>query len=246
MDKAYIAIIPARYNSSRFMGKPLANILDKPMIWWVYNNVKEMNIFKDVYIATDDHRIFDVCSGFGANTIMTGTFENGTSRIMSVSKELDFDVVVNIQGDEPLVSKEQIVSLLSAFSDSAVSVSTLKKEISKDEAEKSEIVKVVTDRHDNALYFSRSKIPFNREDTSCVSYYKHIGIYAFSKRFTQIYDDLHPSIIEECEKLEQLRILDNGYKIKVMETNYQSIAVDLPEHIALVEQALLDKHASCE
>lgn len=242
MDKTYIAIIPARYNSSRFMGKPLANILEKPMIWWVYNNVKKMKIFKEIYIATDDQRIFDVCSAFGAKTIMTGEFENGTSRIMSVCKKLDFDVVVNIQGDEPLVSKEQIVSLLSAFNDNSVSVSTLKKEITDDEAEKSEIVKVITDRSENALYFSRSKIPFNRDNASGVSYYKHIGIYAFRKEFTRIYDDLQPSMIEECEKLEQLRILDNGYKIKVMETNYQSIAVDLPEHIALVEDELLKTH----
>lgn len=241
MEKKYIAIIPARYNSSRFQGKPLANILDKPMIWWVYKNVKKMNIFKEIYIATDDQRIFDVCTSFGADTVMTGDFENGTSRIMSVCKNIDFDVVVNIQGDEPLISKEQIITLLSSFNDSSVSVSTLKKEISAYEAEKSDIVKVVTDFNDYALYFSRSKIPFNRDDTDNINYYKHIGIYAFSKAFTRRYDSLQPSLLEACEKLEQLRILDNGYRIKVLETNYQSIAIDLPEHIELVERELLRK-----
>ncbi|MDO5760649.1 MAG: 3-deoxy-manno-octulosonate cytidylyltransferase, partial [Bacteroidota bacterium] len=178
-----LAIIPARYKSSRFEGKPLAIIGDKPMIMWVYDSVKGSNLFDKVCIATDDKRIFEVAKEYNADVRMTlESIACGTERCKVVLEELEkegefFDIVVNIQGDEPLIQKTQIQKVLQGFNDVKVDIVTLCKEIEKEkEEEDKNVVKVVFSKTNRAMYFSRSVIPFNREEEK-VTYYKHIGIY---------------------------------------------------------------------
>ncbi len=233
-----IAVIPARYKSTRFLGKPLANICGKPMIWWVYNCISSIAAIDEIYVATDDKRIYDAVIAFSGNAIMTGEFDSGTDRVSFVCKNIDFDVVLNIQGDEPMIKTEMIVDLISAFNDPNVKMATLKKEIYDNNILDCNIAKVITDLNGDAIYFSRSVIPFNRDKLGNAKYYKHIGVYGYTKDFIDIFPRLPKSQLEETEKLEQLRVLESGYKIRVIETKYQSIGVDLPEHIELVESEI--------
>lgn len=242
-SKKIISIIPARYQSSRFPGKPLALILGKPMIQWVYEKVSAINQISDVYIATDDMRIYDAVTAFGGKAIMTGACACGSERVYQAGKEIDCDIVLNIQGDEPMIKTEMIEDLLSAFNDPNVQMATLKKEItSKSDIENPNIAKLITDSSQNAIYFSRSTIPYNRDGRNDVKYYKHIGVYGYTKDFLEKFVELPQSPLEEAEQLEQLRAIENGYKIRVVETKYQSIGVDLPEHIALVEEEMKNEN----
>ena len=234
-----ICVIPARYKSSRFIGKPLALILDKPMIYWVYNAISEITEISQVYVATDDERIYQEVEKFGGNAVMTGECSCGTERVYEACKDLDFDIVLNIQGDEPMISKELVLDLMSAFQDPEVYMATLKKKIDSDkEINDPNIAKVITDHKQNALYFSRSTIPYNREQRKDITYYKHIGVYAYTKDFIGKYVQLPGTPLETAEELEQLRAIEHGYNIRVIETQHQSIGVDLPEHIPIVEQYL--------
>lgn len=234
-----IGIIPARYESSRFPGKPLARILDKPMIQWVYERVSKVQHLSDVYVATDDMRIFDTVVAFGGKAIMTGSCSCGTDRVYAACKNLECDAVVNIQGDEPMIQVKMIEQLIDAFSDFNVSMVTLKKRIDKaEDIENPNIAKVITDCNNDAIVFSRSVVPYNRDNQKQVLYYKHIGIYAYRKQFLEKFVRLKKSYLEEMEQLEQMRVIENGYKIRVVETEYQSIGVDLPEHIYKVEKEL--------
>lgn len=234
-----IAIIPSRYASSRFPGKPLADILGKPMIQWVYEKVSSVPEISEVYVATDDERIFDTVTKFGGKAIMTGECSCGSDRVYQACEKISADIVLNIQGDEPSIKTEMIRDLISAFNDSDVQMATLKKEITPDEdVNNQNMVKVITDVNDNALYFSRSAIPYNRDGIDGVKYYKHIGVYGYTKEFLKKFVNMPQSSFEKTESLEQLRAIENGYKIRVIETKYQSIGVDLPEHIALVEEEL--------
>lgn len=233
-----IAIIPARYQSSRFPGKPLALILGKPMIQWVYERVSTIGEIEEVYVATDDQKIYTAVKEFGGNVIMTGDCECGTVRVFQASESLEADIILNIQGDEPMIRPEMVEDLINAFSDPTVDMATLKKEIKDDvDIKNPNIAKVVTDINNNAILFSRSVIPYNR-DNKDVKYYKHIGIYGYKKEFLKKFVEMPQSCMEKAEQLEQLRVIENGYKIKVLETKYQSIGVDLPEHIKQVESAL--------
>lgn len=239
-----LAIIPARYKSSRFEGKPLALIEGKPMIMWVYDSVKMSQLFDEVYIATDDERIESVASGYGANVKMTSEkISCGTERCKAVVESLEkegkcFDVVVNIQGDEPLIQKEQIKKVLEGFNDVEVDVVTLYKQIenSKD-IEDENVVKVVFSKTNRALYFSRSVVPFNRDRVDA-NYYKHIGIYGYKTDVLKRICNLPESSLEKTEKLEQLRWLENDYKIKVVQTHIDSIGVDTVEDLENVKRII--------
>ncbi len=238
-NKKIISVIPSRYASSRFPGKPLAMILGKPMIQWVYERVKSVNEISEVYVATDDQKIFDTVEGFGGKAIMTGECACGSDRVYQACKDIDCDVILNIQGDEPMIKIEMIRDLISAFNDSEVYMATLKKEITEEkDINNPNIAKLITDSNDNAIYFSRSTIPYNRDGIKNVRYFKHVGVYGYTKEFLKKFVSLPQSSLEKAEQLEQLRAIENGYKIRVVETQYQSIGVDLPEHIPVVEQEL--------
>lgn len=237
--KKVVAVIPARYASSRFPGKPLAKIHDKPMIQWVYERVKGVEGINDVYVATDDERIFDTVECFGGKVIMTSKdHKSGTDRISETISKIDddIDIVLNIQGDEPMIKKEMISQLISAFDDESVNMATLKKRLyDEDDINNPNIAKVITDVNNDATYFSRSTIPYNRDGKDDIKYFKHIGVYGYKKDFLMKFSNLKKSNLEELEQLEQLRVIENGYKIRVIETEYDSIGVDLPEHIEKVE-----------
>lgn len=236
--KRIVAVIPARYESTRFPGKPLAMIAGKTMIHRVYERVSALTCFSKVIVATDDERILHEVEAFGGKAVMTGNCSCGTERVYEATKNIDADIIINVQGDEPLIKQEMILDLVRAFDDESVQMATLKKKIeSQREIEAPNVVKVITDCNDDAIYFSRYTIPYNR-DNQDVSYYKHIGIYGYTKNFLATYVSLPESFLERTEKLEQLRVLENGYKIRVKETQYESIGVDLPEHIKLVEEQL--------
>lgn len=237
--KNVIAVIPARYQSSRFPGKPLAKILGKPMIQWVYERVSKVEAINEVYVATDSQEIFDVVTNFGGNAILTGECKCGTDRVYEAVRNIDADIVLNIQGDEPLIKSEMIESIIAEFSDPDVNMVTLKKKITNvNDVDKTNVVKVITDIHNDAIYFSRCPIPFDRDGSEDAEYYKHIGIYGYTKNFLNTFVNLKRSNLECMENLEQLRAIENGYKIRVIETQYESVGVDLPEHIALVEAAI--------
>lgn len=233
-----IAVIPSRYGSSRYPGKPLAQILGKPMIQWVYERVLEVSEISDVYVATDDERIYNSVIGFGGKAVMTGECSCGTDRVYQVCKDIDCNIVLNIQGDEPMIKPEMIRDLISAFDDPDVKMATLKKEIvNESDINNPNIAKLITDSDRNAIYFSRSTVPYNRDGKS-IKYFKHIGIYGYKKTFLKEFVSLPKSMLEEVEQLEQLRAIENGHKIRVIETQHQSIGVDIPEHISIVEAEL--------
>ncbi|MGG7178115.1 3-deoxy-manno-octulosonate cytidylyltransferase [Clostridium paraputrificum] len=235
--KRIACIIPARYASSRFPGKPLANILGKPMIQWVYEKVLSVEEIERVIVATDDDRIYKCVTNFDGEAIMTKNHNCGTNRIAEVVLNLEehYDVVLNIQGDEPMIRVEMIKDLIRAFDDNETYMATLKKEIfSDEEINNPNIAKVITDINNNAVYFSRSRIPYNRDGKE-INYYKHIGVYGYTPEFLEVITNIQQSNLEIAEQLEQLRVIENGYKIKVVETKYESIGVDLPSDIHKVE-----------
>lgn len=233
-----LTVIPARYGSTRFPGKPLAPILGKPMILWVVEGaMKSKN--SHVIVATDDERICDAVSPFVECKMTLSNLPSGTDRVAYVARELDFDVIVNLQGDEPLIDGKIIDDLVEAL-DESVDIVTPVRKVSREEAQKPGAVTVVTDRYGNALYFSRSLIPFYREKRDEI-FLKHIGIYVFWKTSLLKFVSLPPGKLEMIEKLEQLRALENGMKIRVVEVSYKSIPVDYPEDVKMVEQELLKR-----
>lgn len=235
-----IAIIPARYQSSRFPGKPLAIVNGKPMIQWVYEQTKKVVLIKDVYVATDDKRIFDTVVSFGGQAIMTGDCSCGTDRIFEASKDMDADIIVNVQGDEPMIRPQMIEEVLSAFEEENVLMSTLKKRIDdQEDIDNPNVVKVITDTSNDAIYFSRYPIPYKRNDLDEYKVYKHVGMYAYKKDFLKTFVNLPKSFLEKSESLEQLRCLENGFKIRVIETNGETIGVDTPEQLKAVEESMI-------
>lgn len=233
-----IAIIPARYASSRFPGKALAAIKGKPMIQHVYQQAILAQLDR-VIIATDDQRIYRYAREFGGEAVMTSVqHRSGTDRIAEVARNLSCDLVVNIQGDEPLIIPEIIEAAIQPFwQEQDLVMGTLKKRITEQrEVNDHNVVKVVTDQDDFALYFSRSPIPFRRKQAT--DYYKHIGLYVYQRDFLLKYAGLPPTPLEKSESLEQLRALENGYRIRVVETEYNPIGVDTPADIDRVERIL--------
>lgn len=234
-----IALIPSRYGSSRFPGKPLMLIKGKPMIQHVYEHVRCVEEISDVYVATDDNRIFDAVESFGGKALMTAqTHTCGTDRLAECAHILNLnkdDLILNIQGDEPTIRATMIRDLISCFESKDVYMGTLKKEILiKEELSNPNVVKVITDNSDNAIYFSRYCLPYER-DNKTVKHFKHIGVYGYRKWFLLQYSSMKKTSLEIAESLEQLRAIENGYKIRVKETQYQTVGVDTPEQVAQVE-----------
>lgn len=245
-----MAIIPARYASTRFPGKPLALLGGMPVIQWVWENVSAMPELACAVVATDDERIAEAVEGFGGRAVMTAsTHRSGTDRCGEVVRKLreegqTFDVAINVQGDEPFVRQEQLRSLVDCFTDGEVQIATLKTAIhSTAELMSSNNVKVVCDLRGRALYFSRQPLPHVRgvEPEQWMEhhpYFKHVGIYAFRTETLEALVRLQQSPLELCESLEQLRWLENGYEIQVKETAVANIGIDTPADMALAEQYL--------
>ena len=242
----FIAIIPARYASTRFPGKPLANMDGKPMIQRVYEQVKKS--ISDVYVATDDERILKAVESFGGKAVMTSVdHRSGTDRCNEAYHKIGeaFDAVLNIQGDEPFIYLEQINLLKACFTDDSVEIATLVKpfEVKGGLAalQNPSTPKVVLSKKKEAIYFSRSIIPFLRdvEKEDWLKehvFYKHIGIYGYRTDVLQEITELSPGVLEQAESLEQLRWIENGYKIKVGVTTHETIGIDTPEDM---ENAIL-------
>ena len=241
MDKKFIAIIPARYASTRFPGKPLAVLGGKPVIQRVYEQVS--GVFDEVYVATDDVRIEEAVKAFGGKVVMTSaTHNSGTDRCFEAYTKVggDYDVVVNIQGDEPFIRPSQLLAVKACFEDVATHIATLVKPFTADDLfaalENVNSPKVVVDKNMNALYFSRSIIPYQRnaEKKDWLknhTYYKHIGLYAYRTDVLKEITALSQSPLELSESLEQLRWLENGYAIKVGITGTETIGIDTPEDL---------------
>lgn len=239
----FIGIIPARYASSRFPGKPLASLSGKIIIQHVYEQAS--HALEDVYVATDDKRIFNAVESFGGKAIMTSpNHKSGTDRIEEAIGIIgeDFDVVVNIQGDEPFINKSQIDTVCKCFADSNTDIATLGKRFDSIEAlENPNSPKIVMDNHGYAMYFSRSVIPFIRGENknnwlSKYPFLKHIGLYAYKTQILKEITKLPLSSLEIAESLEQLRWLQNGYRIKVGLTDFETIGIDTPEDLKKAEE----------
>lgn len=241
----FLAIIPARYASTRFPAKPLADIMGKPMIQRVWERSRE--VFDQCWVATDDCRIEQAVQAFGGRVVMTSTdHRSGTDRAAEALDRIEaltgcrYDVVVNIQGDEPFVAVEHLRTIRSAFDDRTVDIATLVKEFAPDEdIFNPNLPKVVFDKRGNALYFSRSVVPFvrNREQGEwqrSQKYYKHIGMYAYRSATLREITGLPVGELERAESLEQLRWLENGYNIRVKKTTVETIAVDTPSDLKRV------------
>ncbi len=238
-----IVIIPARYSSTRFEGKPLKQKIEgKPMIQQVYERVnactKEYDMITDVFVATDDQRIADVVSEFGGQVIMTGRDNRtGTDRVAEAAEKLDLDwndIVINIQGDQPYVVSQHLNEVIGPFlNEPDVEMSTLAfKIVNPDEITDPKDCKVTFDSQGYALYFSRSPIPYARDDETVFDTHKHLGIYAYTRRFLEKFRKLPQGKLEAIEKLEQLRVLEHGHRIRVVITEHDSPEIDTPEDFA--------------
>ena len=241
----FVAIIPARYASTRFPGKPLAMLGGKPVIQRVYEQVA--SVLEAAYVATDDERIYNKVKEFGGNVVMTrNDHKSGTDRIEEAIEKIggDWDVIVNIQGDEPFIQKSQIETVCHCFDDPSTQIATLGKPFTEMDAVKNQnSPKIVLDNNNFAMYFSRSVIPFvrNVDESEWLTKYpflKHLGIYAYRKEVLAKVTKLPQSSLEIAESLEQLRWLQNGYKIKVGFTNVETVGIDTPEDLQRAEEFL--------
>lgn len=256
MQPHCLIVIPARYASSRFPGKPLISIAGRPMIQHVYERACQAQLADSVIVATDDQRIADVVSAFGGQAVMTAAdHPSGTDRVAEVAARHDCDLVVNVQGDEPCIAPQAIDAMIQPLRDEpSVQITTLAHVLTDPAALLTpNVVKVVVDRHGNALYFSRAPIPYYRQawqqtpsaanptapppsiPSGC---YRHLGLYAYRRRVLLEFARLAPTPLEQVEQLEQLRALEHGYSLRVVPTTYASIGVDTPEDVAHAERAL--------
>ena len=238
-----VAIIPSRYGSSRFDGKPLASICGKPMIQWVYERARDAVCVESVHVATDDERIRDAVRAFGGKAVMTSDrCRSGSDRVAEAAAHLGLgmnDVVINIQGDQPLVDPRSFDAVVQPFADPAVKMTTLAFAIQEErEITDPKDVKVTFDVNGDALYFSRATIPFGRDGLEGYDIYKHLGVYAYTREFLETFTSLPPGRLEEIEKLEQLRAMEHGHRIRVVVTPYDSPEVDLPVDIERIERKL--------
>lgn len=239
-----IGVIPARYGSSRFPGKIITEISGRPMIQRVYEQCIKSKLLDELFVAVDDERVLKCVESFGGKAIMTGSnHQSGTDRIAEAVEKLEDCIVVNIQGDQPLFDPMMIDETVQPLlDDPALQMSTLKTKIAEEDYNDPGVVKVVVDENDNALYFSRSLIPYSR-DKAEMDVFEHVGLYVYRKDFLLEISKLPQSKLEKLEMLEQLRVLEKGYKIKVIETKSDKIAgisVDTPEDLAKVEKLIRD------
>lgn len=233
-----LCVIPARYSSTRLPGKPLADIAGKPMIQRVYERAALATKPTEVLVATDHEAVFKAVENFNGHAMMTAAdHATGTDRLAEVARKYtDIDVIINVQGDEPLIEPSIIDELAEAFAtEPDLNMATIMTPIQEEEKNNPNNVKVVTDLKGYALYFSRSLMPYPRNDHQ-VPVYKHIGIYAYRREFLLNYAAMQPTPLESTESLEQLRALENGYKIKVLKTNFSFVGVDTEEDLVKVNE----------
>ena len=239
-----VVIIPSRYRSTRFEGKPLVPICGIPMIKWVYDSCLKAESVTDVMVATDDERIFERVEAFGGNVVMTSQKNrSGTDRVGEAAEKMGLgmdDIIINIQGDQPLIHPSCLDEVARPLlNDPDVGMSTLAFKIVNDrEITDPKDVKVTFDKRGFALYFSRSPIPCGRDGSTGYAVYKHLGVYAYTRRFLDIFRNLAEGTLERIEKLEQLRAMEHGYRIKVVVTPHDSPEVDQPEDILRVEKKI--------
>lgn len=234
-------VIPARYGSSRLPGKPLADLLGKPMVQWVFEKALQVPSADTVVVATDDQRIVEAVNAFGGNVVLTSPHHpSGTDRLVEVMAQVEADIYINLQGDEPLVRPEDVEQLAQGMlADDKVDVGTLYHAIDDEEAQNPNAVKVVLGHEGNALYFSRSPIPYPREKEKHPGFKKHVGVYAYRRRILEQYAHLPASALEQTEQLEQLRLLAAGLRIRAFEVAPTGPGVDTPECLEKV-RALLE------
>ena len=239
VPRKILGVIPARFSSTRFPGKVLAQIAGKTMLQHVYERASLSTYLSSILIATDDDRVYSAAKNFGARVRMTRSDHfSGTDRVAEAASAVDAEIVVNIQGDEPLIDPAAIdAAILPMVHLPELLMGTLKKRI-EDAREIADpnVVKVVTDRAGDAVYFSRCPIPFEREKSVSTPYFKHIGLYVYQRDFLLGYSALPVGPLETAERLEQLRALENGFRIRVVETEYESLGVDTPEDLARVSR----------
>lgn len=246
-----IVIIPARLNSSRLPNKVILDICGKPMIQHVYESAKKAKNISEVYIATDSEKVKLICEKFTSHIIMTSEkHESGTDRVAEAVADIDCENIINVQGDEPLISPELISRLADSLELKETNMSSAMHPIKTVlDLKSNNSVKVIVDNNLNALYFSRSIIPYNRDELdtllnqsktipSSLKFFKHIGIYGYKKEFLKKYSLMRQTYLEKSEKLEQLRVLENGYKIKMIETDYEPIGVDVQEDLEKVRNII--------
>jgi 3-deoxy-D-manno-octulosonate cytidylyltransferase len=227
------AFIPARYAATRFPAKLMQMLGDKTVIRHTYDNTVATGLFDEVYVVTDSEIIFDEIVNNGGKAIMSKrSHESGSDRIAEAIENLDIDIVVNVQGDEPFVKKEPLQKVIDIFSDVTVQVASLMQVLSNPQLiEDPNYVKVAVDIHNNALFFSRSVIPYPRDKEAAAKYYEHIGVYAFKKQTLLDFTNWPMSPLEAAEKIECLRYLENGVAIKMVVTEYMGVEIDTPEDL---------------
>lgn len=244
-----LCVIPARYASTRLPGKPLALIAGKPMIQHVYERASRAAIPSEVVVATDSELVAEAVRNFGGKVMMTSPeHPSGTDRLAEVALSYgDADVIINVQGDEPMIPPEIIDRLAQAFEDNEdLNMATLKTVMDEADYNNPNAVKVVTDQNGYALYFSRSLLPYPRNKTADFKVYKHVGIYAYRRSFLLSYAAYEPTPLEQIECLEQLRVLENGERIKVLECKFKGIGIDTPEDLAAINALFIRMEAMKE
>lgn len=236
-----ICVIPARYASTRLPGKPLADIAGKPMIQRVYEGATTSRKVSEIVVATDEERVYQAVEKFGGKALMTkATHPTGTDRLAEVANLYDCDLIINVQGDEPLIRGEEIDALISYFErEPQAHMATLAVDLAEDEFHNPAAVRVVCDLQGNALYFSRSLLPYPR--VAGVNPLKHVGIYAYTKEFLLKFANMPQTPLEKAELLEQLRVLENGYKINVIYTDHKFMGIDTPEDLANINEIFKQK-----
>jgi len=239
VPRKILGVIPARFQSTRFPGKVLAPLASKPMLQHVYERASLSQYLTSIIIATDDERVFSAARSFGARVRMTHPdHASGTDRVAEVASAENAEIIVNIQGDEPLIDPAAIdTAILPVAHEPEVLMATLKKKIEDPrEITDPNVVKVVTAQNGDAIYFSRCPIPYDRDRSASAPYFKHIGLYVYQRDFLLNYSALPVGPLEQSERLEQLRALENGIPIRVVETEYESVGVDTPEDLERVSR----------
>ena len=235
-----IAMIPARDAATRFPYKLMQPLGGKTVIRQTYDNTLATGLFDEVIVVTDSEIIYnEICSNGGKAMMSKKTHESGSDRIAEAVQDMDVDIILNVQGDEPFVNKETLRKILDAFKDEAVQVASVMKKFSNAAlVADPNYVKVVVDKNNDSLYFSRSVIPFNRDVASSPVYYEHIGVYAFRKQALLMFTNWPEAVLEKAEKLEQLRYLENGLRIRMLITEEVSVKIDVPEDLEKAERFL--------
>ncbi len=240
-----IAVIPARYEASRFPGKLMQKLGEKTVISTTYENVVKTGLFSDVFVATDSEIIFNEIQSNGGKAVMTGQHETGSDRIAEAVENINCDIVVNVQGDEPFLKTEPLKQLMEVFQhdlNKKISLASLKIKLqNQEDIENPNHVKVITDLNGFALYFSRSVVPYHREKSIDAEYFRHIGVYAFRKEALLKFSRLPMSPLEQLEKIECIRYLENGMKIKMIETIFVGVGIDVPEDLEKARAILNQK-----